>query len=201
MRIGVLAYGSLLDDPGDELARLTVGRLEGVLTPFHVELARSSTSRDGAPTLVPVEHGGAPVGATILELDASIGETGVREALFRRESRRPDASLPADGPSWIRAIDHLAGVDRVMYTALEANIAELDADGLARLAVLSAAKDAGAAQRDGISYLIAQLERGIRTPLAEPYAAAILRRTGAVSLRNAWRTVRADPDRFTAPAP
>jgi len=60
-RIGILAFGSLLDDPGAEISRLIERRIEPVTTPFKVEFARASISRDGAPTLVPVDQGGAAV--------------------------------------------------------------------------------------------------------------------------------------------
>jgi hypothetical protein len=54
-RIGILAFGSLIGNPGDEIAALEIAaeRRHGVLTPFPVEFARSSTKRGGAPTLVP----------------------------------------------------------------------------------------------------------------------------------------------------
>ena len=41
MTIGILAYGSLLDDPGRELA-CTVRRIDDAETPFNVEFARRS---------------------------------------------------------------------------------------------------------------------------------------------------------------
>ena len=40
MAIGVLAYGSLITNPGVELAAVTTGSTEGVLTSFAVEFAR-----------------------------------------------------------------------------------------------------------------------------------------------------------------
>lgn len=58
-RIAILAYGSLIEDPGKELQPLISERIEDVETPFSIEFARSSRSRDGGPTLVPVEVGGA----------------------------------------------------------------------------------------------------------------------------------------------
>jgi hypothetical protein len=51
--MGVLAFGSLLNDPGCELLGAEVQRIS-VRTPFPVEFARYSRSRRGAPTLVPV---------------------------------------------------------------------------------------------------------------------------------------------------
>ena len=50
--VAVLAYGSLIANPGEELRRATVDTREGVTTPFNVEFARASSKRRGAPTLV-----------------------------------------------------------------------------------------------------------------------------------------------------
>jgi len=50
--IGILAYGSLIIDPGPEIGPLIVRRITTV-TPFVVEYARLSRTRGGAPTLVP----------------------------------------------------------------------------------------------------------------------------------------------------
>ena len=58
MTIGILAFGSLLDEPGAELEAHIARRIEGIETPFAVEFARSSRTRDGAPTLVPVTGAG-----------------------------------------------------------------------------------------------------------------------------------------------
>ena len=60
-KIGIFGFGSLIADPGEELANATVSRLEAE-TPFAIEYAHSSThTRSGAPTLVPVKSGGAKV--------------------------------------------------------------------------------------------------------------------------------------------
>ena len=66
--IGILAYGSLGDDPGAEIGSLVAERIGGVRTPFRVEFARQSRTRGGAPTLVPVSEGGASVEAKVLVL-------------------------------------------------------------------------------------------------------------------------------------
>ncbi len=59
MKIGVLAYGSLIGDPGKELKPFIEDTVEDVTTPSRVEFARSSGTRDGGPTLIPVTTGGA----------------------------------------------------------------------------------------------------------------------------------------------
>jgi hypothetical protein len=40
-KIAILAYGSLIDEPGEELENCIVNRLGPILTPFKVEYARS----------------------------------------------------------------------------------------------------------------------------------------------------------------
>src|SRR5947209_5290918 len=98
-KIGILAYGSLINDPGDELSAATASRIESVDTPFNVEFARSSDSRDGAPTLVPVSEGGARVKAVILVLKDSITESEARDMLWRRETRRVGSGRGYDPPT------------------------------------------------------------------------------------------------------
>jgi len=81
--IGVLAYGSLITDPGPELAAITLGVTKDVLTPFPVEFARKSRKRSGAPTLVPVEAGGCSVRAVIFEVEVTASH--VADIVYRRE--------------------------------------------------------------------------------------------------------------------
>ena len=57
--VGILAYGSLIDDPGSEIGEVIADVISDIETPFSVEFARSSSTRSGAPTLIPVEAGGA----------------------------------------------------------------------------------------------------------------------------------------------
>ena len=85
MGIGILAYGSLIGDTGDELASQIVDREQGVQTPFRVEFARSSRSRDGAPTLLLVRDGGTQVKAVVLVLDADVSLEMGKDMLCRRE--------------------------------------------------------------------------------------------------------------------
>src|SRR5258708_5570037 len=68
---GIFGFGSLISDPGEELAAATASRRE-LETPFAVEYGRSSNTRGGAPTLVPVATGGAKVKATVFVLKDSV---------------------------------------------------------------------------------------------------------------------------------
>jgi len=80
--VGILAYGSLLEDPGAEIESATVNTVPGIRTPFKVEFARSSSKRSGAPTLVPLESGGE-VSARIFVVGLSAAEAA--NCLYRRE--------------------------------------------------------------------------------------------------------------------
>lgn len=71
MTIGILAYGSLISDPGIEIEPLIERRIPQP-TPFPVEYARlSSRTRGGSPTVVP-HTSGIPVKAEVLVLSGSV---------------------------------------------------------------------------------------------------------------------------------
>ena len=86
-RIAILAFGSLIEDPGKEIGALISDRIEGVATPFSIEFARSSGTRCGAPTLIPVDDGGSSVKAVLLVLDSAVGLQQAETLLWRRETR------------------------------------------------------------------------------------------------------------------
>lgn len=100
MAVGILAFGSIAEEPGTELAAAVARHIE-VQTPFAVEFARSSRTRDGAPTLVPVSEGGAHVSATLLILDDSATQEDARAILYRRETRRPHNKDAGSRVGWI----------------------------------------------------------------------------------------------------
>lgn len=191
--VGILAYGSLIDDPGDELAPIISHIIRDVVTPFSVEFARKSSSRGDAPTLVP-HSDGAPVRAAILVVEATADQAS--DILWRRETRKTDVTLcyPGERPNRpdavrIDRITDLTGVDLVLYAAIGANVTPLTPKRLAELAVASVAK----AKRglDGISYLLAAKSNGIATPLSPAYEAEILRLTATDSLDRALESLRA----------
>jgi len=195
-RVGILAYGSLLTDPGKELGPRIVQRISAQ-TPFEVEYARSSTSRCGAPTLVCVPDGrGRKVNVKVLVLDESVTETEASDMLYRREihcvgekskvydDQRQRAKRNA---VVIERLPDFAGVLTVLYTSLPANIALLENDAatdeekateLARLALASVTEKTFCSQRDGILYLENAIRNGIQTQLTDLYRAAILRLAG-----------------------
>jgi cation transport regulator ChaC len=188
--IGILAYGSLMSEPGDEIAAAATRIIENVQTPFPIEFARTSGKRrGGAPTLVPVISGGRKVSGKIIMVDATLEEA--TDMLYRREiqevgsGKRYDASRAnAANRVRVKAIDGaFEGISTVLYTDLDANIDDLTPQELAKLAIESVAK--AEVGKDGISYLMAAQAHGIRTALSDKYAEEILGKTGASSLEEA----------------
>ena len=196
-RLGILAYGSLKDDPGEEIKTATVNQIEGIVTPFKVEFARSSRTRSGAPTLVPVESGGANVKAVIFILKESVSEKEAIDMLWRRETNKVGSSdvysppaQPDENAVLVERLEKFHNIDVVLYTKIGANIDPLTPQKLARLAIDSARSEAGVQGRDGISYLIAAKRNGIQTPLMPEYEEEILREVRATNLEDALRILR-----------
>lgn len=190
--IGILAYGSLIEEPGIEIEPLIRERLERIETPFSIEFARSSSTRDGAPTVVPVDSGGCRVYATIFVLDAGVSLEKAEDLLWRRETRNECSDKHYTPPSEpnpnrmvVERLRDFTEIDVVLYTKLGANITDLNATKLAALAIKSAKAEAGRTGKDGVSYLISVKRQGISTPLMPDYENEILRETGASSLENA----------------
>ncbi len=192
MTVGILAFGSILAHPGPELGVAQFDRIDGIETPFRVEFARSSQTRDGGPTLVPVNDGGARIPAVVVVLDASVDEEHARDMLYRRESGKVGANVTysQSKQAWIGELRDFAGVDVCLYTALAPNIQPLTEAHLAELAIKSACAAAGTKRRDGISYLNEAKRRGTNTPLMPAYEEEILARTDARDLNEAWEKAR-----------
>jgi len=189
--IGVLAYGSLIDDPGDEIDQVIQKVIDGVETPFAVEFARSSNGRSGAPTLIPVESDGAHVRADILVLKEEVTERQAKDLVYRREIDQVGSGKCYDPPSHprentviVESINGFAGLSSVVYANIASNLDDTSPGHLAKLAIESAKKEGGTG-RDGISYLIGAKRNGIKTPLMGEYEREILQRTEAASLEEA----------------
>jgi hypothetical protein len=210
MNIGVLAYGSLIDDPGEELGVAIMSTIPEIRTPFPVEYARSSRSRGGAPTLVPVSTGGAEVKAVIHVLKDGISIEDAMNLVWRRETGKFDAhhryrpSTAGPDKVQIRMLSAFHGVKTVLYTHIDANISKLTAESLARRAIASARDQTVKSGRDGISYLINAERHEILTPLTRDYKREILRLTESPDLPSALIRVRSgdptvsDPERAKA---
>lgn len=205
-QIGILAYGSLIQDPGSEIAPAIVRRIKTV-TPFPVEYGRLSNSRGDGPTVVP-HTAGQPVSAEILVLKESVSLAEATDMLWRREVRQigsgkryrrgtsPNSVLVEDWSGY-------EGIAHVLYTDFlpAGKIPNPTATDLARAAVASVTKaDAG---KDGISYLIQLIASGVETRLTEEYCAEIIRLTGTndlgTALAAAQRTSHQDQARLNPP--
>lgn len=195
--IGILAYGSLIEDPGIELTSLLSERISGIETPFNIEFSRTSISRDGAPTVVPVENYGAPIKAVILVLKDSVGIDKAKDILWRRETRNEKSNKhysnpenPALNQVVVGEVTGLGGIDIVLFTKIGANIDSPTPKKLADLAIKSAKSKAGETGRDGISYLLSVKNQNIITPLMFQYEKEIINAVGASSLPEALKIVR-----------
>ena len=196
-----MAYGSLGDDPGEEIGPRIVEKIENVRTPFRVEFARASRTRGGAPTLVPVLESGACVKAKVLVMEEDISEDDATDMLWRRETRRENSGERYDPPSepglnevMVRRLENFEGLDLVLYAEIGGNIRDPTARGLAELAVGSARSEAGRKERDGVTYLIGVKNIGVSTPLMPEYEREILRITGTKTLEQAYaRLTRRGP--------
>ena len=191
-RVGILAYGSLIGDPGPEIEPHMIRRIP-CNTPFKVEFARASRTRTGGPSLIP-HDGGSHVAAQILVVDLPLKEATDR--LYRRERHKVGTGICYVPPEIItpntviiESRSSFEGIETVLYTRIGANIDGLTATKLAKLAVESArARQDG---KDGISYLMNAKKCGIQTPLSPDYEKEILRLTGAHSLEAALASTHA----------
>ena len=202
-QLAILAYGSLIDHPGAEIAP-HIAEWRGELTPFRVEFARSSRTRAGAPTLVPVfcEDVGAPVHAQLLVLNAGVSVEQATDMLYRREIHQVGSVKHYDDVKArqskdrvrVERLEGFAGLDVVLYASLPINLEwvcdpNLDLQGkaecLADLAIQSVTPQTYQKNKDGIVYLQQAIANGIETPLTQPYREAILRKSGATTLDEA----------------
>jgi hypothetical protein len=188
--VGILAYGSLQDDPGKEIDRLLAYRVENVETTFKIEFARSSVSRGGAPTLIPVTKGGSKNRVQILVLQNGVSIRKAKNMLLRRETHNPNGSYRKPRPIGrntvlIKTKRNFHNIDVVLYTKIEPNITPLTPQRLAERALESARSKNVAKGKDGITYLIQAKRNGIHTPLMPKYEKEILVKTKAESLEEA----------------
>lgn len=170
-RIAVLAYGSLIHQPGNELDELVRAR-RPARTPFRVEYGRVSERWGGGPVLVP-HPAGANVNGVLLLLrdEVSLGEAV--DVLARREGTDPKHIVEAMlGPG---------------VTALVADLPHnLDEREMAPRALAARAiESVGAGSRNGVAYLRAALRSGVDTPLTLAYAREVCAAVGAGTLEQA----------------
>jgi len=196
--VAILAYGSLIEDPGQEILAEVVRRIQNVQTPFRVEFAHSSKRRDAAPTLIPVQEGGSQVRAVILVLSEKVTLDHAESMLWRRETNRVGSletytrpHTPGPNTVIVDRLHEFHGMKTVLYTRIAENISPLTPERLAELAIDSVRGTASAQARDGISYLMAVKRNGIETPLMKEYEREILNAVPANTLEEARRALRA----------
>jgi len=190
MSIGILAYGSLLEEPGDELEEVIIDRIKDVATPFKIEFARKSSTRDDAPTLIPYENG-LQVKAQILVLEDSVSLKDAKSMLYRRETRLDreykEPKNPSNNSVIVEVIENFYNIDYVLYTKIGSNLENITPEILAKLAIKSAKSKAGEKRKDGISYLIDVKKFNIKTPIMEEYENKILEICETKTLEEAWQ--------------
>lgn len=190
-KLGILAYGSLINEPGDEISELEIDRID-CKTPFCVEFARISRTRSEAPTLIPYNQG-KEVNAKIIILNPTTGLNKAKDILWRRETGRKDrtgnyqhSDNPGKDKMVIKSIDSFMGVETILYTSFQRNIdEELTAELLSEYAIKSILTDAGKNEKDGIRYLLNAKKSGINTELTDQYESEILRQSGTNTLEEA----------------
>lgn len=195
--VGVIAYGSLITSPGSEIVE-TIVRTRPVVTPFRVEFARASDGRGGAPTLVPVEVGGAEVHASLLLLDDTITLQEARDYVYRREIGRIGdrdrhyVHRDDPGPNQVHlpVLIDFGGVDFAIYTSLGDTIPVEQRTGLALAERAICSVSRTETGNDGITYLRDAIAAGVATPLTDDYRKAILEVTQARTLEDALATAR-----------
>ena len=191
--IGILAYGSLITHPGQEIESVLDHVIPDVMTPFPVEYARKSGTRAGAPTLVPVPIGcGTPVKAVVLVLKKYTRKNKAQNFLYRRELHQErDLKVIYDDQAQRQKRDALVietmknqfGLSVIYYTALKPNFTEIldakrtleeKAELLARAAIDSVTQETYRKGMDGIQYLADNIDAGVRTALNVTYCQVLL---------------------------
>lgn len=186
---GILAFGSLIDDPGTELENLIVRKIANVETPFRVEYGRKSSERGNAPTLIPVEEGGSTVMATLLIISDKVEQGEIMNMLYRRELNKVgqdkkyfQRSNLTPNQLVIQQHKMIKWVRIALTANFGCNLEDVTAEHLACLAIESFNSYEVDAGRDGIAYLGNNIKNGIITPLTEEYKNQILDRMDARSL-------------------
>jgi hypothetical protein len=183
-KVAVFAYGSLIDDPGQNLRCHITCKVDWK-SPRPVEYARRSRSRGCALTLVFHNNGGIVQGKLLItDLENTQENTRqVREWVWLREGKPTCDSVKSECFS--------SDYPTVIFADLQPNIeiADLSAEKLACFAIQSVRQCPG---RNGIAYLARNIQNDIITPLTECYKREILRQTGTTSLAEAERKIKAE---------
>lgn len=191
-QLGVLAFGSLIDNPGQEISEIEIDRIE-CETPFNIEFARTSSTRGNAPTLIPVDQGGRIVKAVIIVLRDDVTIEAAKSILWRRElhkNSRTETYTHTDNPTpnkvVVKSLDNFMNVQTVLYTSIGSNINQtLTGELLADFAIGSIMTKAGHEEKDGLRYLLSAKRNNIVTELSADYESQILAKTNTITLEQA----------------
>jgi hypothetical protein len=194
-KIGILAFGSLIDNPGEEIKELETERIN-CTTPFKIEFARISSSRDKAPTLVPVKENskGKKTNATIIIIDENIKLDNAKSILWRREchkNNRNEKFVERKNPTsknvLVLELENFCNVEKVIYTSFlpQNEYQNLTPEKLADFAIESILSKSGVEKKDGIRYLQSTKRYGIITENSQEYEKQILLKTNTESLEEA----------------
>ena len=188
-KLGILAFGSLIDDPGSELKKFITKQISNVETPFKIEYGRKSSGRGDAPTLIPITEGGKKVNATLLILSDELGIIEAKNMLYRRELNKVGSNRtyterenPTPNQLVIGVYKNIRSVETVLTANFGKNLTEITPEILADLAIASFKSDDVEIGRDGISYLNNNISNGIITPLTDEYEKSILQKMNANNL-------------------
>jgi len=204
-KIGILAFGSVMNRPDIEIESATAEIVDGIVTDFSIEFARSSDSRAKAPTLAVVTTGGATVKGKLFILKEVISLEEAQNILLRRENDKVgNKNEKYTGPrTWMEIKEHSPsnGCEKIIYASMIQNITNPTAAELAKLAIESCKKHPmkNGSRADGIQYLSDMKQLGIKTPLTDQYEAEILKHLEVDSLEKALEKTKA-PEKLSSGA-
>ena len=218
---GILAYGSLISEPGKQIKRKTIDEKKAY-TPFPVEFARSSSTRGGAPTLVPVKKGDIVEGRVFV---MNMSEREAANMLYSRETHKTNVEYPyhkngeiieysgndhnqnfviSERGVFIGRLTNFADLGDVLFPQLAPNIIDPnsevgpDPELLAHLAIMSVIRQYDflkkcGSDKDGISYLKQVSDDGICTQISPKYIERVLEITESGCLKVARNQVMSNP--------
>ena len=222
--VGILAYGSLISDPGKKFKKKRIGTIYDVDTQFKVEFARKSgtggdtpgsITRGGAPTLVPFE-GGKNVKGQVLVVDMCLLDAA--NELLSRETRREINTKLCDDDIILLDVEQIEwkaehekdGIVRVMkiryewpetvlVTWIDDNMKFVNINETKTRTELLACNAISSVykasrRRDGITYLNDAIGNGIETVLSLTYRDEILNITKSKNLCQALFKARERKD-------
>ena len=123
-RIAILAFGSLIDEPGKAISPLIRERIGGCADAILDRVCKVEHALVVVLRLsFPVDVGGSPVNGVLLVLDSAISLAEAKTFLWRRETRRECSEKqysrpanPGQNQVVVECIENFGGCDVVLYT-------------------------------------------------------------------------------------